>query len=132
MTRLGASAILLLLMILSAAVVSGCGDDDRAEGPAQADVDNEPPYGPGVTVGETYDYGLYTHCGIEWARIDGVWWRTPPLDDGNANPPPGWGNPYDAGRLVIDTETTATYTSDAGTAVELERTGRIEAPFACE
>lgn len=121
----------LVILVLAAAVLSGCGDDDRTEGPAQEAIDNQPPYGPGVQVGESYDYDLYTHCGIEWARIDGVWWQTAPLDDGNANPPDGWGNPYDAGRLVVDTETTATYTSEAGTAVEFERTD-VEVAPACE
>lgn len=114
-------------------VVSACsGDDDVADGPAQADIDGDPPYGLGAEVGETYDYTLYTHCGIEWARIDGVWWQAPtPLDGGNANPPPGWGNPYDDGELEIVDETRAIYRGGAGEDVEFERTDLIEPPFSC-
>lgn len=118
--------------------LAACGDDDVAdgsrpevvEGPAQADINNEPPYGQGVGVRESYDYVLYTHCGIEWARIDGVWWRTIPLHDGNANPPSGWGNPYDAGVLLVHDDTTAVYSGGPDVEVEFERTDIVEAP--CE
>lgn len=111
----------------------GCGDDGGVVvGPAQADIDDEAPYGPGIAVGENYEYVLYTHCGIKWARIDGAWWRTTPLDDGNANPPPGWGNPYDAGLLRISDDTTAKYEGGPGTTVEFVRTESVEAPFTCE
>lgn len=104
-----------------------------AEGPTQADVANEPPYGPGAEVGETYDYVLYTHCGIEWARIDGVWWQAIPLDDGRPSLlPAGWGDPYDAGELEIVTATSATYRGGPDAEVEFERTGRAEAPFTCQ
>jgi hypothetical protein len=116
-----------------------CGHDDVApegrseavDGPARADIDNEPPYGPGVQVGESYDYVLSTHCGVEWARIDGVWWRTTPRNDGSANPPSGWGNPYDAGRLQIVDGFTAVYAGGPDVDVEFERTDAVEAPFTC-
>lgn len=75
---------------------------------------------------------LYTHCGVEWAPVDGVWWQTDPLDDGNANPPAGWGNPFDAGTLTVQADDTATYTSDTGIDVEFRRTDITEAPFTCE
>jgi hypothetical protein len=33
----------------------------------------------------------------------GVFWRaTRPLSDGNGNPPPGWGNPFQEGRLAFE------------------------------
>lgn len=128
------------LVVCCAMALAACGDDDDdaagsrpevVEGPAQAEIDNEPPYGPGLDVGESYDYVLYTHCGIEWARIDGLWWRTTPLDAGNANPPPGWGNPYDAGELLIVDDTTAVYSGGPDVEVEFERTDIVEAPFTC-
>lgn len=104
-----------------------------AEGPAQADVADEPPYGPGAEVGETYDDVLYTHCGIEWARIDGVWWQATPLDDGRPSLlPVGWGDPYDAGELEIVTATSAIYRGGPDAEVEFERTDRAEAPFTCQ
>lgn len=132
--------LVLALVVCFAVAFAACGDEDGVatggrpqvvEGPAQADIDNEPPYGPGAEVGESYDYVLYTHCGIEWARIDGVWWRTPPVDDGNANPPSGWGNPYDAGELLVVDDTTAVYSGGPDVEVEFERTDLSEVPFAC-
>lgn len=132
--------LLLALAVFCAVTLAACGDDgdvaagsrpEVVDGPAQADIDNEPPYGSGLEVGESYDYVLYTHCGIEWARIDGVWWRTAPLDDGNANPPTGWGNPYDAGELLVVDDTTAVYSGGSDVEVEFERTDIVEAPFTC-
>lgn len=76
-------------------------------------------------------YALYTHCGIEWARIDGVFWQaTRPLSDGNGNPPLGWGNPYQQGRLTLTSRTTAEFSSPAGS-VTFKRTERTRPPFLC-
>lgn len=59
-----------------------------------------PPYGKGVDTGSSYEYVLLTHCGIQGAQIDGMWWvADPPL--GDSNPPPGWGNPVDRGQLTF-------------------------------
>lgn len=129
----------VVLSVALAAVLAGCGDESGSantprvvEDPPKIELDGDRPYGPSVEIGKSYDYVLYTHCGIEWAPIDGVWWQADPLDDGNANPPRGWGNPYDAGRLTLDTTGAATYTSDTGIEVEFRRTEITEAPFACE
>ena len=92
----------LVVLWLGAALFAGrSSDDGRADGPDPADVVYEAPYGPGAEVGVAYDYSLYVHCGVEWARVDGVWWRTEPLNDGNANPPDGWANPYHRGELTL-------------------------------
>jgi hypothetical protein len=65
--------------------------------------------------GISMPYRLYTHCGIEWARIDGTFWRArQPLSDGSGNPPPGWGSPYQQGTLVFLNSNTAEFTSRAG------------------
>ena len=41
---------------------------------------------------------LYTHRGIEELRVDNTFFiAETSLDDGQGNPPPGWGNPYQAG-----------------------------------
>jgi hypothetical protein len=82
-------------------------------------------------VGDEYDYVLYVHCGVQWARIDGDWFETEPLNDGNANPPPGWGNPYDKGSLTIVDSNTATYRRDNDETITFVRTkdGR---PAPCE
>lgn len=76
-------------------------------------------------------YRLYTHCGIEWTRIHGTFWRAvKPLSDGNGNPPPGWGNPFQQGTLTFTSTTTAVFRSAAGS-VTFHRTGRTRPPFLC-
>lgn len=76
-------------------------------------------------------YRLYTHCGIEWARIDGTFWRAnQPLSDGSGNPPPGWGNPFQDGSLDLIGRTSARFTSPAGT-VLFQRTSRTHPPVIC-
>ena len=113
-------------------MLAACGGDYGVTGQSMADIDNKPPYGLGVEVGKTYDYALYTHCGIEWARIDGVWWHAVPIDDGNGNPPSGWGNPYNAGELIVLDDFTAVYSSGGDIKVEFKRTNNVKAPFVCE
>lgn len=52
---------------------------------------------------ESRPFDLYTHCGVESALIDGVWWHAePPLyDERRSGPPAGWGDPYQAGTLTV-------------------------------
>jgi hypothetical protein len=76
-------------------------------------------------------YRLYTHCGIEWARINGTYWRAkPPLSDGSGNPPPGWGNPFQEGTLARTSSSTARFNSPAGS-VTFQRTTRTRPPVIC-
>jgi hypothetical protein len=76
-------------------------------------------------------YQLYTHCGIEWAKINGTFWQARhPLSDGNGNPPSGWGNPYQKGTLVFVGATTARFESAPGN-VTFERTSLKQPPFIC-
>lgn len=45
---------------------------------------------------------LYTHCGIKELQVDDTFFiAETPLDDGQGNPPPGWGNPYQAGTVTV-------------------------------
>jgi len=114
-------------LVLVGSILGACSNSDEPpEGPSAAETE-EAPYGPGVEIERTYDYQLYVHCGIEWALIDGAWWQTPPLDDGNANPPEGWGNPYDEGELTLIDDMTATYAGPDGP-VEFKRTERTDSP----
>lgn len=80
----------------------------------------------------TYDYQLYDQCGVHWARIDGTWWETAPLDDGNPTPPPGWGNPRHDGTLTIIDATTADYTSSSGVTIRFIHTDAIDPPILCD
>ena len=73
-----------------------------------------------ATPGKDHSYVLYTHCGVRAAVFDkGRWWlANPPLDDGNGNPPPGWGNPFTRGVMVLAEEDLAVFTSESGQVVE--------------
>ena len=76
-------------------------------------------------------YKLYTHCGIEWTKIDDTFWRaTRPLSDRNGNPPAGWGNPFQDGTLIFIGPATARFESPAGT-VTFKRTSRRRPPTIC-
>jgi len=60
-------------------------------------------------------YDLYTHCGIDEARIDGRYYEAVhPLNDGSGNPPAGWGNPYQAGTMTLVSSAEAVFTDRAG------------------
>jgi hypothetical protein len=79
---------------------------------------------------------LYTHCGINGVMIDGVWWEASPvLSGGSANPPTGWGNPYQKGVLHFNDSATATFTgtSEAGDTLvaSFHRTSSTEFPLIC-
>ncbi len=76
-------------------------------------------------------YQLYTHCGIEWAKIAGAFWRaTRRLSDGSGNPPAGWDNPFQQGTIVILGPRTARFDASAGS-VTFERTSRRQPPLIC-
>jgi hypothetical protein len=107
------------LVLALAAVLAGCGSQMTVSGLAMRAAEPGQPY------------RLYTHCGIQWARIGGVFWRaTHPLSDGNGTPPPGWGNPFQAGRLTFSSRTRALFSSPAGS-VTFKRTERTRPPVIC-
>ena len=57
------------------------------------------PSPPGPT--PVVSFTLLTHCGIDELQLDGRWYERVGgrLDDGSGNPPPGWDNPQQTGRL---------------------------------
>jgi hypothetical protein len=76
-------------------------------------------------------YRLYTHCGIEWARIRSTYWHAArPLSDGQGNPPSGWGNPYQHGTLTFTGSQTAVFRAPPGR-VTFHRTSLTRPPLAC-
>src|SRR5690242_11922651 len=96
-------------LVVAAVAVAGCGSQVNSSTGATTALAGRP-------------YQLYTHCGIEWAKIGGTFWRAKqPLSDGSGNPPAGWGNPFENGTLVFLTPTTAKFHSPAGS-VTFERT----------
>jgi hypothetical protein len=75
---------------------------------------------PGTAIsGRSVPYQLYTHCGIDEALVDGTYFEAAhPLDDGNGNPPTGWGNPYQDGTMTLTSPTTAIFRDRHGHSVE--------------
>ena len=83
--------------------------------------EEEPPCGPGVEIGKSYSYTLYTHCGVRRAFIDGRRWIADPIlraGVGGINPPPGWGDPFQGGAVELVTDALARFTSGDGLTAE--------------
>lgn len=60
-------------------------------------------------------YALYTHCGVNEARIGRTYYVADhPLSDGQGNPPPGWGNPYQHGTMTISAPGAAVFRDQLG------------------
>jgi hypothetical protein len=111
--------IRVALVLTLATAVAGCGSHVTAGRTAMSGGYRSVPY------------RLYTHCGIEWVRIEGTFWRaTQPLSDGNGNPPAGWGNPFQEGTLTLRTRTTVEFTSRVGS-VTFKRTEQTQPPVMC-
>jgi hypothetical protein len=71
--------------------------------------------GRSAPAGNSMPYDLYTHCGIDEARINGRFYEAvKPLSDGNSNPPPGWGNPYQQGTMTLAPPSAAVFTDRSG------------------
>jgi hypothetical protein len=147
---------LLLVGVLSVVTFAGCGnsvavsEDVTTSGgsaaPIAADsvipVDAQRdrlPVAATPPVGGAADFDLYTHCGINGIMIAGRWWQAdPPLNDGQGNPPTGWGNPYQPGTLRVVDEESAVFSAAAAPAdaallpsVTFHRTTSTDYPFMC-
>jgi hypothetical protein len=71
-------------------------------------------------VGVAYPLDLYTHCGVLGTDVGGVWFAAdPPLVEGAANPPAGWGNPYQPGTLTLVSTEEALFADEVGHVVRL-------------
>jgi len=82
----------VVLIGIAAVTLASCGPSESAmkDGSAEAAAS------AGVR------YSLYTHCGIYEARIGDTYYiADEPLDDGQANPPAGWGNPFQEGTMIF-------------------------------
>jgi hypothetical protein len=127
----------------SDSAVSAPGGQDRAEtlgtteeSPAGGDSAAGAAAAPAIGVPVPFE--LYTHCGVLGAYLEGVWFAAEtqlveggPLVPGGANPPEGWGNPYQAGTLTRETADTAVFRDDLGHEVRL-RLAPDEAPPPCD
>jgi hypothetical protein len=95
---------------LLAAAVAGCTSSaPTPAGPSQI-------AHPTTVTGSTpVPYTLYTHCGIDNAKIGGRWFEADhPLSDGSGNPPPGWGNPFQPGTIRMLSATVAEFRDSLG------------------
>jgi len=73
---------------------------------------------PGV--GDSFPVDLYTHCGVLGLDIGGVWFAAdPPLVEGPAGPPPGWGDPEQPGTATMLAADRAVFRDDQGHEVPL-------------
>jgi hypothetical protein len=126
-TRLTAAAGLTAAVALAVGL-TGCGSalpGASPSGPAAPVVSAvaSAPVPPGTAadavVGSPQAYTVLTHCGIDWAMIDGRWYEAArPLSDGQGNPPPGWGNPDQPGTITLTSPTRAIFRDAAGHRVE--------------
>ena len=77
-----------------------------------------PPY-PKAEIGKEFSHELFTFCGVGGALFDGRFWMAaPPLDDGDGNPPPGWGSHSTKGVMALMREDRAVFTSESGQTAE--------------
>jgi len=108
--RAGAGAV---AVGLAAGIVAvGCGGS--ASSPTGA-VPKGTTTAAAITTAKSRPFELYTHCGINEARLGGQYYKAVhPLSDGAGNPPAGWGNPYQAGTMTIVSATEAVFTDNAG------------------
>jgi hypothetical protein len=104
---------------MAAAVVTGvlvaCGSGPaaRVTSPARASAT------AAAAVGSPQPYQLYTHCGISEARIGNRYFEAVhPLSDGQGNPPPVWGNPYQQGTMTLLSPAEAVFRDHAGHQVQ--------------
>jgi hypothetical protein len=95
----------LVIAFSAIAATSACTGSGQAErGP-----NGSPPQPSGSP------YLLSTHCGIREARIgDRYYVADHPLDDGHGNPPPGWNNPQQSGRMATPSPGVAVFSDAEG------------------
>ncbi|RSS57050.1 hypothetical protein EF909_13535 [Streptomyces sp. WAC01280] len=113
---------MILALVLAAGVLTGCAKADegadvvRAKPSAQATPSGRTaPRVQATPSVRTIPFELYTHCGIDEARIGSTYFEAEtPLSDGSGNPPEGWDNPTQRGTMTLKSETEAVFTDDAG------------------
>ncbi len=85
-------------------------------------------------VGQSVQFFMYTHCGVETAQIGGRLWQAvePLYGEGGegVNPPPGWDNPYQEGTLLMQSPSRAVFRAN-GTNVVLVPAPSGRSPRPC-
>jgi hypothetical protein len=100
-----------IVIVLATAVLGACGT-----GPAvKAGTATGPSGSRPVASRAARPYRLYSHCGIDEARIGNRYFEAVhPLSDGQGNPPAGWGNPFQQGTMTLLSPSEAIFRDDAG------------------
>jgi hypothetical protein len=98
-------------VIVVAVVLAACDAGTATHGISPAG----PAHAAPTPAGSAQSYRLYTHCGIDEARIgSGYFEAVHPLSDGQGNPPAGWGNPFQQGTMTLLSPSAAVFRDDAG------------------
>lgn len=119
--RTAAAAGLLALVLLVALLLASRNDPSPGIGADE-----------NARVGTRYEYGLMTHCGVDFIRFDGRWWEAQPhLDDGNGNPPDGWDNGIQEGTLTLRTEAALEFNASAGRTLQFVEVRTAPTPVIC-
>ncbi|MFC9705615.1 hypothetical protein ACFTWD_33560 [Streptomyces sp. NPDC056943] len=107
---------MILALVLAAGVFTGCANADEGAGVVRATPPGRTTPSVQATPSvRTIPFELYTHCGIDEARIGSTYFEAEtPLSDGSGNPPEGWDNPTQRGTMTLKSETEAVFTDDAG------------------
>jgi hypothetical protein len=97
--------------VIVAVALAACGSGPAAQVTAPA----APATAAAAAAGSPQPYRLYTHCGIDEARLGHRYFEAvPPLSDGQGNPPAGWGNPYQPGTMTLLSPAEAVFRDRAG------------------
>ena len=99
------------IAVVAAVVLAACGTGTAGHVAKPAG-----PFRPaGAAIGSAQPYVLYTHCGVDEARIGSRYFEAMhALSDGQGNPPPGWGNPSQPGTMTLLSQSTAVFRDGAG------------------
>ena len=101
----------LVVVVLATAALGACGTGSAINAGAAAGPSGS---GPSATTA-AQPYRLYTHCGIDEARIGNRYFgAVHPLSDGHGNPPAGWGNPFQRGTMTLLSSSEAIFRDDTG------------------
>jgi hypothetical protein len=101
----------LVVVVLATAALGACGTESAINAGTAAGPSGS---GPSATTA-AQPYRLYTHCGIDEARIGNRYFEAVhPLSDGHGNPPAGWENPFQQGTMTLLSTSEAVFRDDAG------------------
>ena len=100
----------LAVIALATAILAACGTDAAIKAGTASG-----PSGSRLVAARARPYRLYTHCGIDEARLGSRYFEAVhPLSDGQGNPPSGWGNPFQQGTMTLLSPSEAVFRDDAG------------------